>query len=167
MTMLLIGTAGCTDSHDLAVPDDVCGVTVGTDRLAPFLPSGDEVAQRSYDAGPESPRCRVSVDKKLVVHLSGDIVSTDTDPIKVQGRALTRLGDPAPADNIGDDARIADNGAMAVARCTYQGEQRKFVALVQLQKEIPKERPERRDALEDFLRAYFPKAMEKLGCQGS
>ncbi|MFJ2892648.1 hypothetical protein ACIO53_42125 [Streptomyces sp. NPDC087305] len=163
--MLVLATAGCTDSGSRAysVPDEVCGVAVDSDLLSPFLPDGKKLTQRAYDAGQESPRCRLSVDGKLVVYLTGDVVPADTDPVKVQDRALVRLGNPASVD-IGDSARVADNGALAVAKCTYKGQQRKFVTLVQLQKKVPAKTSQRRDALSSFLKSYFPKAMAKQGC---
>lgn len=169
VTLLVLATAGCTDSDARAytVPGKVCGVAVDADLLSPFLPDGQKLTQRAYNSGQESPRCRLSVDGKLVVYLSGDVVPAETDPIKVQDRALARLGNPASVD-IGDSARVADNGAMAVGTCTYEGRQRKFVALVQLQEKVPGKTSQRRDALRSFLGAYFPGAMAKQGCrQGS
>ncbi|MFJ3897829.1 MULTISPECIES: hypothetical protein [unclassified Streptomyces] len=165
VTMLVLATAGCTDSGSRAytVPDTVCGVAVDSDLLSPLLPDGEKLTQRAYDAGQESPRCRLSVDGKLVVYLTGDVVAADTDPLKVQDRALVRLGNPAAVD-IGDGARVADNGALAVARCAYEGRQSKFVTLVQLQKKVPAKTSQRRDALRSFLESYFPKAMAKQGC---
>ncbi|WP_416959960.1 hypothetical protein [Streptomyces sp. Agncl-13] len=166
VTLLVLATAGCTDSDSRAysVPGKVCGVAVDSDLLSPFLPDGQKLTQRSYNAGQESPRCRLSVDGKLVVYLSGDVVPAETDPIKVQERALVRLGNPAAVD-IGDSARVADNGALAVAACMYEGRQRKFVALVQLQEKTPAKTSERRDALRSFLGSYFPGAMAKQGCK--
>lgn len=168
MTVLLVGTTGCTDARDLAVPDDVCGVTVGADRLAPFLPNGDKVEQDSYylfDDDPKSPRCRVWVDKEQAVYIAGDIVSTDTDPIEVHKRSQKlRRPNLVPA-NIGDEAGIEDDWAIAVERCTYKGKPQKFTTLVEVRKDTPEKTPERRTALENFLRAYFPKAMKKIGCQ--
>jgi len=166
LLVLVLATAGCTDSDSraYAVPDKVCGVAVDSDLLSPFLPDGQKLTQRAYNSGQESPRCRLSVDGKLVVYLSGDVVPVETDPIKVQDRALVRLGNPAPID-IGDSSRVADNGAMAVAACTYDGSRRKFVTLVQLQDKLPAKTSERRNALRSFLGAYFPKAMVKQGCR--
>lgn len=138
-------------------------MAVDSDLLSPLLPDGQKLTQRAYNAGQESPRCRLSVDGKLVVYLSGDVVPAETDPVKVQDRALVRLGNPAAVD-IGDSARVADNGALAVAACTYEGSRRKFVTLVQLQEKTPAKTSERRDALRSFLSAYFPKAMAKQGC---
>ncbi|MGW0835986.1 hypothetical protein [Streptomyces prunicolor] len=128
MTLLVLATAGCSDSgtRAYAVPGKVCGVAVDSDLLSPFLPDGQKLTQRAYNSGQESPRCRLSVDGKLVVYLSGDIAPTETDPIKVQDRALVGLGNPASVD-VGDSARVADNGAMAVGTCTYEGRQHKFV----------------------------------------
>ena len=59
--MLVLATAGCTDSGSRAysVPDKVCGVAVDSDLLSPFLPDGKKLTQRAYDAGQESPRCRL------------------------------------------------------------------------------------------------------------
>ncbi|MFD8218653.1 hypothetical protein ACFV2U_34395 [Streptomyces sp. NPDC059697] len=139
-------------------------MTVDSDSLSPLLPNGKKLTQKSYDAGPESPRCRLLVDQNLVVYLSGDVVAGDVDPIKVQDQALARLGSPAAAD-IGDEAVIADRGAMAVAGCAYKGKQQKFAVLIQLQKNVPEKASERRNALRSFLRSYFPKAMEKQGCR--
>jgi len=166
VTLLVLATAGCSDSDARAytVPDKVCGVAVDSDLLSPFLPDGRKLTQRAYNSGQESPRCRLSVDGKLVVYLSGDVVPTETDPIKVQDRALVRLGNPASVD-VGDSARVADNGAMAVGTCTYEGRQRKFVTLVQLQEKVPARTSKRRDALRSFVEAYFPGARAKQGCR--
>ncbi|MER5532283.1 hypothetical protein [Streptomyces mirabilis] len=164
VTVVLLTATACSGSRDYAVPDKACGVTVDSDSLSPLLPNGKKLTEKSYDAGPESPRCRLLVDQQLVVYLSGDVVAGDTDPIKVQDRALVRLGSPAAAD-IGDDAVIADRGAMAVAGCAYKGKQQRFAVLVQLQRNVPENVSKRRDALRSFLRSYFPKAMEKQGCQ--
>jgi hypothetical protein len=143
-------------------------VSVDSDLLSPFLPDGKKLTQRASDVGPESPRCRLVVDRKDVVYLAGDVIPGDTDPVKVDEQGLKRLGNPAPVA-IGDEARLGDDGALAVARCTYKGERRKFVALVQLQlqERLPEKTSERRDALAAFLRSYFPKAMRKQGCTGS
>ncbi|MFI2432037.1 hypothetical protein [Streptomyces sp. NPDC018693] len=162
--MVLLAATGCSEPRGYEVPNQACGVTVDPDLLTPFLPYGKELTQRSDDAGPESPRCRLSVDKKLVIYLSGDVVSKDTDPIEVQDRALRRLGNPTAVD-IGDDARVADRGATAVAACTYEGQQRKFVSLIQLQEDLPDGTSERRNALQSFLRSYFPEAMAQQGCK--
>ncbi len=40
---------------------------------------------------------------------------------------MRRLGNPAPADGIGDGATIADRGAMAVQACTHKGEKRQYI----------------------------------------
>ncbi|WP_327400901.1 hypothetical protein OG194_12235 [Streptomyces sp. NBC_01288] len=140
-------------------------MAVDSDLLSPFLPDGQKLTERAYNSGQESPRCRLSVDGKLIVYLSGDVVPAETDPIKVQDRALVRLGNPASVVDIGDSARVADNGALAVAACTYEGSRRKFVTLVQLQEKVPAKTSQRRDAMRSFLGAYFPKAMAKQGCE--
>ncbi|MFD8199386.1 hypothetical protein [Streptomyces sp. NPDC059701] len=164
VAVLLSVATGCSDGgRDYAVPKDLCGVEVGSDLLAPFLPDGEKVAQRAYDAGDTSPRCRVTVDDRLILYVADDLVPPDTDPLKVQDRALLRLGNPAPVD-VGEAARVANRGATAVAGCTRDGAEKKFVTLLQLERSTPEDTEQRRSALTDLLRAYSPKAMADLGC---
>jgi hypothetical protein len=165
--VLVCFATGCTDGgRDYSAPEDLCGVKVGSGLLTPFLPDGEKLSQRAYDAGDTSPRCRVTVDDQRVLYLAGDLVSPDIDPLEVQDRALRRLGNPSAVD-VGEAARVADRGAMAVADCTRDGGRKRFVALIQLEQEKPKETEKRRDALTRLLRAYFPKAMASLNCESA
>ncbi|WP_437059885.1 hypothetical protein [Streptomyces sp. enrichment culture] len=134
-----------------------------SDLLSSFLPDGEKLAQDSYGHDVVSPRCRVTVDESLIMHISGDVVEPDTDPIQVKERGLLRLGNPSPAD-VGDAARVADRGAMAVADCTRDDEPMRFVAMIELQKEIPEETSKRRSDLTQLLGDYFPKAMAAVNC---
>ncbi|MEU6526036.1 hypothetical protein ABZ892_25230 [Streptomyces sp. NPDC046924] len=162
--LLTLTLAGCSGTgRDYSVPRDLCGVTVDPDLISPFLPDGKKLTQRSYDNGVVSPRCRVSVDKHLIVYISDDVVPADVDPIQVQARGLLRLGNPSPVD-VGDAARIADRGATAVADCTREGEPMRFVTTIELEKEIPEETSKRRSDLTQLLRAYLPKAMAAVNC---
>ncbi|MFI1103944.1 hypothetical protein [Streptomyces melanogenes] len=158
--------AGCSSSGDFTVPDALCGVTVGSKPLAPLLPDGEKLEQSPKAISPESSVCSVSVDKKQAVYVTDDVTDAGTDPVAVQRDALARMGNPQKAA-VGDDARIADQGGVAVGVCTYQGSRRKFVTLVDLTSEhpVPKRTADRRKALESFLRAYLPKAMEAKGCR--
>ncbi|WP_306185414.1 hypothetical protein [Streptomyces sp. MK5] len=161
---VLLSSAACSQGgRDYAVPGDLCGVTVDSKLVAPLLPDGKKLTQRSSDAGATSPRCRVSVDGDLVLYISSDLVSPDTDPLKVQDRGLQRLGHPSPAD-IGDAARVADRGAMAVADCTRAGGRKRIATLIQLEQEHPEDSSRRRKDLTQLLRAYLPKAMAVLEC---
>ncbi|WP_329404039.1 hypothetical protein [Streptomyces melanogenes] len=146
--------AGCSSSDDYTVPDALCGVTVGSEPLAPLLPDGEKSV------------CSVSVDKKQAVYVTDGVTDAETDPVAVQRDALARMGNPQKAA-VGDDARIADQGGVAVGVCTYQGRRQKFVTLVDLTSNhpVPKRTADRRKALESFLRAYLPKAMEAKGCR--
>ncbi|MFC5957003.1 hypothetical protein ACFP51_21760 [Streptomyces pratens] len=162
--VLTLTSAGCSGpDRDYSMPGDLCGVTVDSDLISPFLPGGKKLTQDSYDHGVVSPRCRVIVDRSLIMHISGDVVPPEIDPIQVKDRGLLRLGTPSPVD-VGDAARIADHGAMAVADCTRDGEPMRFVTMIELQKEIPEETPKRRSDLTQLLRAYFPKAMAAVDC---
>ncbi len=69
--------------------------------------------------------------------LSFGSMSLPATPIPSRSRiGHSVAGSPAAAD-IGDDAVIADRGAMAVAGCADKGKQQKFAVLVQLQKNVP------------------------------
>ena len=163
---VLLAAAACSASgtdRDYAVPADVCGVRVGPDLLKPLLPGGEKLSQKSYDAGAGSPRCRVLVDGQLVLYVSGDVVTRDTDPIKVNAHGLQAMGNPASV-SVGDAARLADNGALAVADCTFQGQQQRFVTLFQLSRDVPEDVSARRAALRSLLSAYLPGAMDKQAC---
>ncbi|MDI1456469.1 hypothetical protein NHG22_22000 [Streptomyces sp. ATE26] len=160
---MLSSTACSGGGRDYAVPGDLCGVTVDSQLVSPLLPDGKKLTQRSSNASATSPRCRVSVDGDLVLYISSDLVSPGTDPLQVQDRGLQRLGHPLPAD-VGDSARVADRGAMAVADCTRRGGKQRIATLIQLEKEHPKDASQRRKDLTRLLRAYLPKAMAGLDC---
>ncbi|MER7200275.1 hypothetical protein CG723_21830 [Streptomyces sp. CB01635] len=136
---------------------------MGSKLLSPLLPDGEKLTQRDYNFGPTQPRCELKVDGNLVVHFSGDVVPASTDVIAVNERGMRGLGRPAAA-NIGQDARIADRGALAVDRCTYGGKQQKFVADIELKQQATQDVSERRDALRSLLKAYLPAAMKNMGC---
>ena len=161
--VMLSSTACSEGGRDYAAPGDLCGVTVDSQLVSPLLPDGKKLTQRSSDAGAASPRCRVSVDDNLVLYISSDLVSPGTDPLKVQDRGLQRLGNPSPAD-VGDAARVADRGAMAVADCIRRGGKERIATLIQLEKEYPQDASQRRKDLTQLLRAYLPKAMANLDC---
>ncbi|MER6982267.1 hypothetical protein [Streptomyces carpinensis] len=84
----------------------------------------------------------------------------------MQDRGLQRLGHPSPVD-VGDAARVADRGAMAVADCTGAGDRKRIATLIQLEQEHPEDSSQRRKDLTQLLRAYFPKAMAALDCDSA
>ncbi|MFI8793972.1 hypothetical protein [Streptomyces sp. NPDC055105] len=163
--LAMLTATACTGSsgRDYAVPKAACGVQVGSELLSPLLPDGEKLTQRDYNFGPTQPRCELKVDGNLVVHFSGDVVPAGTDVIAVNERGMRGLGHPAAA-NIGQDARIADRGALAVDSCSYGGKQQKFVAEVELKQQAIQDVSERRGALRSLLKAYLPAAMKDVGC---
>ncbi|MFE4251002.1 hypothetical protein ACFRU3_16200 [Streptomyces sp. NPDC056910] len=136
---------------------------MGSELLSPLLPDGEKLTQRDYNFGPTQPRCELKVDGNLVVHFSGDVVPAGTDVIAVNERGMRGLGHPAAA-NIGQDARIADRGALAVDSCSYGGKQQTFVAEVELKQQAIQDASVRRGALRSLLKAYLPAAMKDVGC---
>ncbi|WP_405796947.1 hypothetical protein [Streptomyces sp. NBC_01506] len=161
--MVAAVAAGCSDSREYAVPDTVCETPADADLLAPLLPNGDAFEQKRSNFGEESWSCRLQVDKALVLYVKGDVVPADVDPIKVKEEALGRMGHPEKAD-IGDDARVADQGALAVVACPRPNDERKFVMEIESMSDTPKDTSERRQALSRFLDSYLTQALKAQGC---
>ncbi len=159
----VLSATGCSGQETFEVAD-LCGTKADPALVAPFLPEGDELKVDDSLSKPGQPRCKVSVDGTLHLYLRGDIVEPDFDPLEATEQSMRRLGNPAPADGIGDGATIADHGAMAVRACTHQGEKRQYVLDIDAV-DHPQDTPERRRALERFVRAQLPVAMEAEGCR--
>ncbi|MEU8827003.1 hypothetical protein [Streptomyces sp. NPDC048636] len=168
--VLLVGAVGCGgESRDYTVPKKVCGTEVDPDLLAPLLPAGEKLKTRSItsDIGQE---CVISVvpDGKSgyvpALSIKRDSVTKGHDPLKVKEDALIRYGNPKKVD-IGDDARLADRGALVATSCPPKGKDTTLALEVHLSSPAPEDVSERRKALERFLRAYLPTAVEAQGCR--
>ncbi|WP_257138306.1 hypothetical protein [Streptomyces sp. rh34] len=160
---LFLGVAGCGGTESFTV-SDLCGRKVDSALVAPFLPEGETLEVNGNLSAPEQPRCKVSVDGELYLDVRGNIDEADFDFLKATERSMRRLGNPAPADDIGDGATIADHGAMAVQACTYKGEKSQYILDID-GVDTPKDTAERRGALEKLLRAHLPVIMEAEGCR--
>jgi hypothetical protein len=160
---LFLGVAGCGGAESFTV-SDLCGRKVDPALVAPFLPEGETLKVDDSISAPEQPRCQVYVDGDLHLYVRGNIDKADFDLLKATERSMRRLGNPAPADDIGDGATIADRGAMAVQACTYKGEKSQYVLEIDWA-DNPKNIADRRGALEKLLRAHLPVAMEAEGCR--
>lgn len=163
VVLLLAGTAGCAQGQKYAVPRDVCGVEVPSALLKPLLPPGDSFKQRkTQEGGEDITGCAMDVDKRRELTFQASLVAADLDPLQVKSTNLLRAGNPQKAD-IGSDARIADNAAMAYSTCTYKGEQHRYVVELWMQNP-PTDVDERRKDLTRFITAYLPAAQKAAGC---
>lgn len=160
--VLAAGVTACSSPGEFTV-SEACGAKVDSGLVGPLLPEGEELEVEERDGDPGQSRCEFTVDGKPSLHLSGDVVEPDFDPLKASEDGLRRLGDPKPAD-IGDAARIADHGATAVRACTYKGERRQFVMAFD-GVDTPKDTAERRKAIEAFARSQLPNALKAHGCE--
>ncbi|MFI1225593.1 MULTISPECIES: hypothetical protein [unclassified Streptomyces] len=163
LAALFVGATGCGGPDAFKV-SEACGTKVDPDLIGRLLPRGEKLKTKDTFSEPKQPRCEFEVDGKDTVNLRGDVVETGFDPLKVTERSMRRLGNPAPADGIGDGATIADHGAMAVQACTYQGEKSQYVLDID-GVEHPADTAKRRRVLEEFLRSQLPVAMEAEGCR--
>ncbi|MFG2877809.1 hypothetical protein ACGFYU_22890 [Streptomyces sp. NPDC048337] len=160
VSVLLAGLVmACSAPAQYAVPDDVCGVAVDGSALAPLLPRGKKLDQTTANSNADTSRCRVRVDERGVLSVESYVTSVDNNPVETKAWELVH---PAKIQ-VGDDARVGDAMAIAVATCTYRAEPRKFVVQAYpftLASDLPK----RRDALTRFMEAYFPAAKKAAGC---
>ncbi|MEU8518253.1 hypothetical protein [Streptomyces sp. NPDC048577] len=163
--LALLTAAGCSQPSSYAMPDQVCGISVGTDALRPLLPSGERLGAEPVDLGGGSSVCKVSVDKKPALYLKADLVPSDTDPVQVRRRELDRYGHPAAID-VGDQGRVADSGALAADHCRRQGEDRKVVVEAHVPGDLSEDVPQRREDLSRFIGTYLPAVQKSLGCAG-
>ncbi|MFD7782165.1 hypothetical protein ACFV4Q_03570 [Streptomyces nojiriensis] len=104
----------------------------------------------------------MDVDKRRELTFQASLVAADVDPLQVKNISLLRAGNPQKAD-IGSDARIADNAAMAYSACTYKGEPRRYVVELWVHKPSADINEHRKD-LARFITAYLPAAQKTAGC---
>ncbi|MEU8942607.1 hypothetical protein OHU17_05990 [Streptomyces goshikiensis] len=163
VVLLLAGAAGCAQGQEYAVPGDVCGVEVQPALLKPLLPPGESFNQsKTHEGGGDITGCAMEVDKRRELTFQASLVAADVNPLEVKSTNLLRAGNPQKAD-IGSDARIADNAAMAYSACTYKGEPRRYVVELWAQKPSA-DVNERRKDLARFITAYLPAAQKAAGC---
>jgi len=163
LTALLTGAVGCS-SHEEFKVSEACGTKVDPELIRQLLPEGDELEIEDTFSEPGQPRCAFEVDGEPSLELRGDVVEAHLKPLEISADGLRRMGNPSPADNIGDGASIADHGAIAVQACTYKEEKRQYVLAFD-GVDNPKDTAERRQAIERFARSYLPVAMEAEGCR--
>ncbi|MFD0036131.1 hypothetical protein ACFVIZ_00605 [Streptomyces anulatus] len=158
-----VGAVGCSSQRTFEV-SELCGRKVNPALVTPFLPEGETLKVDDGISAPGQPRCQVYVDSEPYLYVRGNIDEPDFDPLKATERSMRGLGNPAPADGIGDGATIADHGAMAVQACTYKGKKSQYILEID-GVDNPKDTAERRGALEKLLRAHLPVIMEAEGCR--
>ncbi|WP_432013255.1 hypothetical protein [Streptomyces cucumeris] len=162
---LAVTAVACDDDgRGYAVPEKVCDTKVDPDLLAPLLPDGEEIHQRDVPRE-HGATCDVSVQggDGGGVYIKRDAVPEGDDPLKVREDTLIRYGNPKRVD-IGDDARLADQGALITTSCAPKGKDTTFALEVHLSSPTPEDVSERRKALERFLRSYLPTAAKAHGC---
>lgn len=116
---MLLGVvlAGCSKGGDeqeknYATPDSLCGVTVESDLLSPFLPPGDRVSmKRSFpDGGTE--RCTVIVDKSKVALFADQEWLPERENLRLAAPSSVR-GNP---DQVAEGNKYLYAGAGATGR---------------------------------------------------
>ncbi|MBT2404833.1 MULTISPECIES: hypothetical protein [unclassified Streptomyces] len=157
---LLPAVAGCSKAPEYALPSSLCNVPVEPSVLGAVLLPGEKLEQSTALSRPDAPHCLVQVDKESILSVQGEVLPADQDPTvrrEWQIPGATKI-------EAGDDARVSDINVVAVAACTYQGGARKFV--VQAERFYPKrdDTAKRREALTNFMKAYFPAAQKAAGC---
>ncbi|WP_329024123.1 hypothetical protein [Streptomyces sp. NBC_00690] len=160
VALVLVGaTAACSSDEVYAAPDEVCGVAVDSGAVDPLLPEGKKLDQTKSGSQATLSQCRLSVDGKGVLSVKSYFVPAKEDPVETKAWELTN-----PAEiSVGDNARVSDAMAIAVADCASAGERRKFVVQA-YPLTTASDLPERREDLTRFMAAYFPKAQAAVDC---
>jgi hypothetical protein len=142
---------------------EACGTEVDPELIHPLLAPGEKATSDERGYAPEHSSCAISVDGRPSLYVYADIRTPTKDRFdNPDTKRLLQPAHPKTVD-IGDDARIADDGALVVQDCVYQGKDLQFELSV-LTAYKRKDLAEWREALEDFTRSYFPSALEESGC---
>jgi hypothetical protein len=147
------------------VPRSLCRTPVSPELSAPLLGSGvvSEWTSASFREPASSSWCVVHVDRKEVLQLwfSAGGGKPDLGKLAMNGPTIG-LFDPHPVEGIGEQAVVANNGAMASTPCRDSGGADSFLLAVKLTKSPMK--PGRERDVERFMRAYMPATVKSLNC---
>lgn len=104
---------GCSASEDqeYATPDSLCGVSVKSDQLTPFLPPGKKVSSQQSSPNGGTDRCKISVDGKPVI-IAGQIWWDERDSVINVANVHARV----ESDHVTDDKKYLYSGTGAVGR---------------------------------------------------
>ncbi|MFF8025201.1 hypothetical protein ACFZDJ_29765 [Streptomyces sp. NPDC007896] len=64
-----IALSGCSteEVREYALPKSLCGVTVKSDLLSPFLPAGKKISTQQESPNGGTERCKISIDGKVAM----------------------------------------------------------------------------------------------------
>ncbi|WP_424861165.1 hypothetical protein [Streptomyces sp. MMS24-I29] len=155
------------EGRDYAVPDQLCGVDIAKDKLAPLLPAGKKLKERNSGSVPGSSRCALTVDGRPALSVLGDALDADADPF-AEADWYLRLGKDAGGK---DGARyrgerVLDRFALSVTRCEGNQSGRKYAVLVELAETdpVPENVVDRHKALKEFRDGYVSAALKQQRC---
>ncbi|MFF4093053.1 hypothetical protein ACFYYY_04180 [Streptomyces sp. NPDC001834] len=106
----------CSDEaeREYRVPNALCGTSVSTELLSPFLPPGKKVSEKSLTPADGIARCQVLVDGEIALVVSREWWSDKPNLTEIaQGQAYVEL------ENFSDDGRYihSERGAVGKADC--------------------------------------------------
>lgn len=94
VALILTLTTACSGTdRNYQIPDDLCGIPVNSERMAPFLPGGEKLFQRDWTENASSGgiSCTLGVDDEDQLNFTGswaDRIAVDTRVAIDQGTPL-------------------------------------------------------------------------------
>ncbi|MDJ1136127.1 hypothetical protein [Streptomyces iconiensis] len=167
--VLLLGIAGCAQGRDYTVSDKICGEEINADLLSPLMPTGTKVSVTGGTSDGNRQSCKLSVQREedgtyeTAVWVRWDIVPAGTDPIEVKRETLYGYGNPRKVA-IGDDARLADQGVLAVESCPGRGRGSTLAVEIYLGIKTPEKLSDRHAALKRFTQDYLDRVLREQKC---
>ncbi|MET8577531.1 hypothetical protein [Streptomyces sp. NPDC005012] len=162
----ILASLNACDAAKEDVPQSLCGTPISPGLSTPLLGGGGSVREWK-SAGFREPAsaawCLISVDDKEVVQLWFSAGGGKPDLMKLARSGPTiGLFEPHPVKGIGDDAVLANDGAISIASCRDTGGAESFLLALKMADGPMK--PGRERDVERFMRAYMPATVKSLNC---
>jgi hypothetical protein len=156
----------CKATEVVQAPQSLCGTRISSELTIPLLGNGEAVREWTSPGFREPASaawCVVFVDKAEVFQLWFSAGGGKPNLMTLaQNGPTIGLFDPHPVQGIGDQAVIANDGAIASVRCRDSAGADNFTLALKMAEGPMK--PDRERDVERFMRAYMPATVKSLNC---
>jgi hypothetical protein len=158
--------AACGTADKAEVPQALCGTPISPKLSAPLLGSGAvrEWTSASFREPASAAWCVIYVDRREVFQLWFSSAGGGRPDLMALARSGPSIGlfDPHPVQGIGEQAVLANDGAIASTPCRDSGGADSFLLALKMAEGPMK--PDRERDVERFMRAYMPATVKSLNC---
>ncbi|MDH6224654.1 MULTISPECIES: hypothetical protein [Streptomyces] len=163
---LLGSLSACAEPETTKVPRSLCGTRISAKLSTPLLGDGGAVREWTSPGFREPASaawCVIFVDRTEVFQLWFSAGGGKPNLMTLARSGPTiGLFDPRPVRGIGDQAVVANNGAIASTRCLDSAGADNFTLALKMAEGPMK--PHRERDVERFMRAYMPATVKSLNC---